>query len=106
MKKTILSVSFFAIALSLASVASAVTTFTTDATTSLNGISFSPSTGVNLSALATTTDWAAISKHVTGGTTGYGLTSDDTNIKMRTGMEKDDPVDNPSSATALPTTYE
>jgi len=89
----------------MVNLASAADKFTTGDTTVLNGVSFSPSTGVGLAAAATATNWAAAAKHETGGTTGYGLLSTDTNIKMATGLAKDAAVTAPTNETTLPSSY-
>ena len=73
----------------------------TKTTTVLNGAAFSPSTNVELAAVANATNWAAVSKHVSGGTTSYGLLSTDTNITMTKDLAPDAAVTAPASETAL-----
>jgi hypothetical protein len=101
MKKIIYCATAFMFILGMANAASAAKRFTTAATTVLNGVGFSPSTSVGLSAIASTTAWAAAAKHEAGGTTQYGLLSTDTNIKMKTELAKDTPVTDQDDVTAL-----
>jgi len=105
MKKIIYCATTFMFLLGMANVASAAAKFSTTATTVLNGVAFSPSTGVGVEAVADATNWAAAAKHETGGTTGYGLLSTDTNIRMATNLAKDAQVTKPDSVTALPAMY-
>lgn len=100
MKKIIYCATAFLFIFGMENIAAAAK-FTTAATTSLNGVSFSPSTSVGLSATANTTAWAAAAKHEAGGTTMYGLLSTDTNIRMKTDMDKAATVTSQTSATAL-----
>lgn len=102
MKRISFCATVFFLLVGLASVASAAK-FTTAAgeTTVLGGVVFSPSTGVGLDAIATTTDWAAAAKHESGGTTMYGMTSADTNISLKPDLDKADKVVNQDSPTSL-----
>ena len=101
MKKVMMSAAAFVFFVSMATVASATQKYTTAATTVLGGVSYSPSTGVGLSTTATATAWAAAAKHESGGTTMYGMTSADTNISIKTDMDKAAGVTSQTSATAL-----
>jgi len=108
MKKVIICATIFISIFGIANMASAVTGKFTNvegavATTTLNGIVFSPSTNVGVHAIATTVAYAVQSKHETGGTTMYGLVSSDNVIKKQIDLVKSAGVSAPNSATALST---
>ena len=100
MKKITLFATTFMLFLGMASIASAAA-FTSTATTNLNGINFTPSTNVTLDTVSTATAWAAASKHITGGTTQYGLLSSSTNMQMKLDLAKDAAPTNQASAITL-----